>query len=465
VGALKQRGAGAVRALRIAKWVLFLLGCAVALSPFAVAIAAWRAEARLDEAVQEIVRRGEPVEASQLVRPPIPDSENAALVYDKAFDAIELSDEDEELIADLKAERVSLEAPGIAARAQTILDRNAEALESVHRAAGMPRSDFRVDWSKGYDVGFPHLAKLRTCARLLAFESLMLLDAGRVDEAADVCGAIFRVANAAEEPCTIGQLVRYAINGMGSRALSGVLRESQPDSDLCRRLADEIGRTDLASTFKEALKGERALGRATFAAVRSAKDPLDAIEDLQAGPPAEPSGSSEGGRPERPPKQSYMARWMLASDEAEYLQRMARVIEDAPRPYREVQRALEELGYMKVTYLPPPTVVTAMLLPAFDRTFASRDSAIAQLRLAEAALLLKAYKGERGQYPESLAELEEFVGRELPADPFSGNSLVYQREGDGFLIYSWGANLEDDGGSPSPPERAEEGDMVFRCLR
>jgi tetratricopeptide (TPR) repeat protein len=451
--------------LRIAKWVLFLLGCAVAFSPFAVAIAAWRAEARLDEAVQEIVRRGEPVEASQLVRPPVPDSENAALVYQKAFDAIELSDEDEELIADLKAGRVSLGAPGIAARAQTILEQNAEALESIHRAAGMPRCDFRLDWSKGFDVEFPHLAKLRTCARLLAFESVMLLDAGRVDEAADVCGAIFRVANAADEPCTIGKMARYGIDHIGSDALSAVLRESQPDSDLCRRLADELGRTDLGSSFAEALKGERALGRATFAAVRLAKDPLDAIEDLQAGAPAEPSGSSEGGRPEHPPKQSYMARWMLASDEVEYLQRMARIIEEAPRPYREARRALEELGYMRVTYLPPPSVVTAMLLPAFDRTVASRDSAIAQLRLAEVALLLKAYKAERGEYPDSLAELGEFAGRELPADPFSGTSLVYQREGDGFLIYSWGTNLEDDGGVPAERRVREEDDIVMRCVR
>lgn len=465
MGPLKQRGAEAVRALRIAKWALFLLGCAVALSPFAVAIAAWRAEARLDEAVQEIVRRGEPVEASQLVRPPIPDSENAALVYAKAFDAIELSDEDEELIADLKAERVSLGDPESAGRARAILEQNADALELIHRAAGMARCDFRLDWSKGYDVEFPHLARLRTCARLLAFESLMLLHAGRVDEAAEACGAIFRVANAAEEPCTIGPLVRYAITGMGSRALSAVLRDSQPDSDLCRRLADEIGRTDLSSSFAEALKGDRALGRAAFAAVRLARDPLDGIEDLQGGPPAEPLGPSEGGRPDRPPKQSYMARWILASDEMEYLERMARIIEEAPRPYREARRALEELAYMRVTYLPPPTVVTAMLLPAFDRTFASRDRAIALLGMAQVALLLKAYKGERGEYPESPEELEALMGQELPMDPFSGRPFVYRREGAGFLLYSLGGNLEDDGGVPAERRVREEDDIVMRCVR
>ena len=106
-----------------------------------------------------------------------------------------------------------------------------------------------------------------------------------------------------------------------------------------------------------------------------------------------------------------------------------------------------------------------MLLPAFDRTFARRDSAIAQLRLAEVALLLKACKGERGEYPESLAELEEFVGRELPADPFSGGPLVYRREGAGFLLYSLGANLEDDGGVAAERRVLEEGDIVVRCVR
>jgi hypothetical protein len=449
--------------LRVAKWVLFLLGCAVALSPFAVAIAAWRAEARLAEVVADIASRGDPLMPADLVRPPIPDEENAALVYEQAFEVIELSEEDEELLDELRLGKSSLDNPGVRSRASDILRRNVEALELIHRAADMPRCDFRLDWSKGYDVELPHLAKLRTCARLLAFESLMLLDAGKVDEAAECCVTAFHSASAADEPSLTGQWVRYAIIGIGWGALEVVLREAQVEADVCRRLAGDIAQTDLASSLVEALKGERVCARGFFARLRLARDPWDVLD--QAPEEMGPLPSGEQVRPAGRERPSYFARWWLARDELEYLKRMEVGIREASRPYREAAAAVEGMDWLPVTYVPPPAVVTQMLIPVFDRSFASRDRAIAQLRLAEVALLLKAHRAESGRYPESLAELGESAGRELPADPFSGKPLVYEREGDGFLLYSLGPNLEDDGGVAAERRVLEEGDIVMRCLR
>jgi len=54
-------------------------------------------------------------------------------------------------------------------------------------------------------------------------------------------------------------------------------------------------------------------------------------------------------------------------------------------------------------------------------------------------------------------------GRPLPTDPFSGKPFVYRREGAGFLIYSWGPNLKDDGGKVGKTQ--DEGDIVMRCGR
>ncbi|UCC68993.1 MAG: hypothetical protein JSV79_03470 [Armatimonadota bacterium] len=454
-----------MRLLRVAKWGLFLLGCALALWPLAMAVAAWRAEARLEEAVQELVRGGEPVEASQLAKSPIPDGENAALVYQQAFDAIELSEEDEAAVKDLTGERASLDDPETGAQAREILARNAKALDLIHRAATMPRCDFRVDWSKGFDVEFPHLSKLRTSARLLAFESLMLVDAGRVDEAIEVCGSIFALSNAADEPCLIGILVRYAIIGMGTTALQAALRDTHPAPEICQKLASEIDRIDLRPFFVEALKGERAFARVAFAAMRSAPDFVEAIEQLQSGREEEPSESDVSRGPRHRKRQTYMVRWMLACDELEYLSRMGQVIELGPRPYRDARTALKELDNVEVTYLPPRGVLTCMLLPVFDRAFAGRDRAIARLHMAEVALLLKAYRIRHDAYPESLAVLKDFAGRELPDDPFSGAPLAYRRDGDGFVLYSWGVNLQDDGGTAPAPDSWDEGDIVVRCLR
>jgi uncharacterized protein YfaT (DUF1175 family) len=35
---------------------------------------------------------------------------------------------------------------------------------------------------------------------------------------------------------------------------------------------------------------------------------------------------------------------------------------------------------------------------------------------------------------------------DVPVDPFTGKQLVYRREGEGFVVYSLGSNLKDDGG-------------------
>jgi len=48
--------------------------------------------------------------------------------------------------------------------------------------------------------------------------------------------------------------------------------------------------------------------------------------------------------------------------------------------------------------------------------------------------------------------LRSRLGWKLPQDPFSGKDFVYKRQGKGFLLYSIGENLKDDGGLAAPEE-------------
>ncbi len=63
-----------------------------------------------------------------------------------------------------------------------------------------------------------------------------------------------------------------------------------------------------------------------------------------------------------------------------------------------------------------------------------------------AALALKAYQMEHGNYPVSLEELRAKGGWPIDNDPFTGWPLIYRREGNGFIIYSVGPDLFDNGG-------------------
>jgi hypothetical protein len=83
-------------------------------------------------------------------------------------------------------------------------------------------------------------------------------------------------------------------------------------------------------------------------------------------------------------------------------------------------------------------------------------------------LALKRYEKENGRYPENLRVLvEEGYLEKLPMDPYSDGALVYRRTDDGFLLYSCGEDLKDDGGKlglggdGKPRMWADDGDWVF----
>jgi hypothetical protein len=82
-------------------------------------------------------------------------------------------------------------------------------------------------------------------------------------------------------------------------------------------------------------------------------------------------------------------------------------------------------------------------------------------------LALLRYKADRGQLPETLDELV-VAGylQSVPRDPYGPGALTYRRQDDDFLLYSRGADLEDDGGTPSKwGEGDQGGDQVFWPVR
>jgi len=83
-------------------------------------------------------------------------------------------------------------------------------------------------------------------------------------------------------------------------------------------------------------------------------------------------------------------------------------------------------------------------------------------------LAIQRYFRANGSYPDSLTPLVErgFL-QQPPKDPFSPGTLTYRKTDRGFLLYSWGTNLKDDGGQlgtdshGQPRMWADNGDWVF----
>ena len=89
----------------------------------------------------------------------------------------------------------------------------------------------------------------------------------------------------------------------------------------------------------------------------------------------------------------------------------------------------------------------ALLLPAINAAHAAQDRGNINLAVVQLSAALAVYRAENGSYPEKLDALVPAVLPALPVDLFHGKSYIYRRDGEGYLLYSVGANGADDGGS------------------
>ena len=91
-------------------------------------------------------------------------------------------------------------------------------------------------------------------------------------------------------------------------------------------------------------------------------------------------------------------------------------------------------------------VLIALVLPAVARAQIAEDRAMQNVSSLRVAFALAGYHSQHGTYPETLDQLVPAFFKQVPGDLFAGKSLHYQGTQDGYLLYSIGANAEDEGG-------------------
>jgi hypothetical protein len=104
-----------------------------------------------------------------------------------------------------------------------------------------------------------------------------------------------------------------------------------------------------------------------------------------------------------------------------------------------------------------------MFFAALNNVAPKEAGSLANLRLAQTAVSLEKFRfAHANRYPESLNQLTPNYLNAVPADPFDGQGLRYRKAGNGYVLYSIGRNLKDDGGKPGI---GREGDIVFAVVK
>ncbi len=87
------------------------------------------------------------------------------------------------------------------------------------------------------------------------------------------------------------------------------------------------------------------------------------------------------------------------------------------------------------------------MIPAFVKVIDRYYEGKTLMEATGTIIAIQRYKAENNNWPENLGELKTAgLISAIPMDPYGDGSLVYQRRGDGFVLYSRGTDMEDDGG-------------------
>ena len=108
--------------------------------------------------------------------------------------------------------------------------------------------------------------------------------------------------------------------------------------------------------------------------------------------------------------------------------------------------------------LPWYCIQTRAILPALSSVINQYGKTLATVRTTRAGLTAILYRQEQGHYPETLAAIH----MDTLLDPFSGKALIYRANPHGFIVYSVGPNLRDDGGESIWNSMPKKDDIAWK---
>jgi hypothetical protein len=372
-------------------------------------------------------------------------NDNAALLYEKAF----------EILSEARGDR--------------------EALDMVARAAEQPYwwvKSAGLDWTEAgaqTEIG-AQMVGFRQAAQDLRDQAIWLAGNGDIDQALQSVTTIGRMARHAGRPGIMLRhgLVGPALNGLAQVTAFELLAECTIGADLLEAFQQNMEAT-LVAQAPLSFAGERI--RLLNVVQHCFSDDGKGDGHLIVGTVFDAYRQMEELPNELADAAAYLNHLVIAwrhpsrKETAELLEDLFTRLDELARqtPWQLHQTSMnyeEEIRKRIAGYY-------FLELGQLDRSLSRPIEIHHRARVSGEALVatiaVLRYRQDNGQWPESLEELvgDGYMPR-VPVDPFSGNALVYRPTGETFLLYSLGADFDDDGGTPSKwGTGTKGGDQVF----
>jgi hypothetical protein len=314
----------------------------------------------------------------------------------------------------------------------------------LHKVAGCPRAEMDVSFSSSQsslDILLPELGHARNFARINAARMKLAADAHNLKEFTEATETNFALARICRmQPFLIDSLVGSAIEALNYSRLREVLA-SHPDSAWLDAIDAAIQRQGYSLARKDYFEGERlsVLDMTGWMFM----DPSKVRKGQFSPSMMNMFGGSAPGR-----------LGTYAANRDEFNERF-----DALSKYVAMER-WERVAPRPDPRAPSSLVMVNVLMPAMDKAVHALDMLELDRRSYAVMAALERYRLAQGEYPPALTALTPDLLKQLPLDPWSGKPFGYLRldkpdeQGREYVLYSVGADGEDNGGKAAPGEGA-----------
>ncbi len=383
----------------------------------------------------EITRAaGLPVTASDMKRPPIPESENAAPLYLELVELLKkkpLAKPDEDKVIKLSSSG-PLSVEDLEAGRKVLLSRS-DISDLVHRAVLRQDCDFDRDYSLGPALPTPEYAKMRSAARWIAGEAALLTHDGKPLEAIDHAALGFTIGRQVVKDRTlIAYLVSANIDITSLEVMQTVLYLAGDQPGIAAAARHSLANNWKFHSLAKAMHGEVVMQTVILDNFRKYGPRYG--KALAGEDDSEPSAITGIGQ--------AAVNWPLFLDNngITLLTNTREVIGLADRPYLEAHPRLVSMrDALEISG--PNAMLAKILFPVYVNVVTKPASLSAKVRIVDASAALLEWKTKHGAFPQ---RLEQAVNPAL-IDPFDLKPLRYRKKGSGFVVYSVGETGQFDG--------------------
>ncbi len=403
---------------------------------------------QLRNKIAELKAEGKPMTIAEIVPPPVPDEDNAALICKTVLTLLQVEEGKQinKIVRELESfsdisKWTDEQKQQIS---QIVNSRDTQYVyELIEEASRKPKSNFNYNYGEGPNLLAPELTYMRTAVRLICAKALLEADSGKVSEAFDTLLGGLKFSNhLKDEPLLISQLIRIACDNIIMDCIKSIADSKEIPAEETNSIMDELYIHQNIEPFIKSMDGERvAFGMWVFERILQGKTKdLEALTFGACSPPAPLAMLI-----------SFLGKPVFEKDFVCYLTLISKAQDSYNIPYYNKVNGQNEV-------IPKYCILSNKLLPAIGRIREKVAAYQANIDVCRIGLALKIYKAKNGTYPEKLENLVPEFLSEVPIDPFSGKSLKYSSYGNSFKLYSIGPNMRDDFGTPKAKESSAYND-------